>query len=299
MKKALITLIITILLLPLVAFVQLEPCQANLGVPFIQITSPSNYGSEYELINPSSTVIIEVEVRLLQIGNSKSNSGQVYFDPQQYSPQLDKVFYTLDGVINTTLVFPKTGTQFYISSSQQGISLLLHQTLFNITNGVHTLQAFAIAKNGEIVSDQITFMVDTNFIIPSIKIISPQNQTYSINEVPLTCIINGEFASIHYKIDYQTGHTFDGNTTLTNLSEGSHRVKVWGISNRHYLSTSETSVYISVNSTIPQITSTLNEENRMPPITNIIIFLSIVLIIAVIAVVLYLAKKSNTKQSFL
>ena len=193
MKKALITLIIAILVLPIVAFILLEPCEANLGVPFIQITSPSNYTTEYELINPNSTVMVEVEVRLLQTGNSKSNSGEIYFDPQQCSPQLDKIFYTFDGVVNTTLVLPKTGTQFYISSNQKGISLLLHQTMFNVTNGVHTLEAFAIAKNGEVVLDQIIFMVDANFKIPSLKMISPQNQTYSTNEVPLTCIITGEF----------------------------------------------------------------------------------------------------------
>jgi len=59
------------------------------------------------------------------------------------------------------------------------------------------------------------------------SIISPENTTYSKNEVPLTFTTSEQISSIYYSIDDEANVSISGNTTLTALTEGSHSIVVY------------------------------------------------------------------------
>jgi hypothetical protein len=83
-------------------------------------------------------------------------------------------------------------------------------------------------------SEAWTFTVDRNFKLPAISIISPLNQSYSKNEIPLTYTIDAKTAQIKWAYftldsigsDSYRGDNFDGNITLSNLADGPHSIKL-------------------------------------------------------------------------
>ncbi|MGB9853463.1 MAG: Kelch repeat-containing protein [Candidatus Bathyarchaeales archaeon] len=62
---------------------------------------------------------------------------------------------------------------------------------------------------------------------PKISIISPKNETYTAENVPLTFTINKKILWMGYSLDGQANVTIEGNTTLTGLSNGSHKLVVY------------------------------------------------------------------------
>ena len=62
---------------------------------------------------------------------------------------------------------------------------------------------------------------------PVITILSPQNVTYTTNSIPLTFTVDEAPSWIGYSLDNQANVTVTGNTTLTGLSYGPHRVEVY------------------------------------------------------------------------
>ncbi|MEM3054857.1 MAG: hypothetical protein QXM52_04045 [Candidatus Bathyarchaeia archaeon] len=57
---------------------------------------------------------------------------------------------------------------------------------------------------------------------PVVSIISPENKTYTVNNVSLTFTVSGPVSWIGYSLDGQANVTITVNTTLTGLSNGSH-----------------------------------------------------------------------------
>jgi len=93
----------------------------------------------------------------------------------------------------------------------------------------------------------------TNFCIlpedntpPVVCILSPENLTYTTSSIPLIFTVNERTFSIGYSLDYLENVTIAGNTTLTDLSNGSHSIIVYandtsgntGSSNRVYFTVS-------------------------------------------------------------
>src|SRR4030065_2794739 len=82
------------------------------------------------------------------------------------------------------------------------------------------------------------FTVDTNYKPwnpPELVLLSPQNQTYTSTELQLTFATNETILSANYLLDNRGGNASQylmglmGNTTLTGLSDGIHKltVTVW------------------------------------------------------------------------
>jgi len=57
---------------------------------------------------------------------------------------------------------------------------------------------------------------------PTISMLSPENETYSASDVPLTFTLSELTSWIGYSLDGQHNVTISGNTTLTGLSDGTH-----------------------------------------------------------------------------
>jgi|SRR5665647_35932 len=107
-------------------------------------------------------------------------------------------------------------------------------TLNDLPNGYYEIKIYADYVNGtsqEI--DRGSFRVDPDFKEPTLRVISPTNQTtYYTNSVHLTYSIDSKVIWSYYALD-STSNTsaenfvrFNGNITLTDLSEGSHRIIV-------------------------------------------------------------------------
>ena len=62
---------------------------------------------------------------------------------------------------------------------------------------------------------------------PTISIVSPENKTYTANNVSLTFTVNELTSWIGYSLDEQANVTITGNTTLTGLSDGIHNLVVY------------------------------------------------------------------------
>jgi len=62
---------------------------------------------------------------------------------------------------------------------------------------------------------------------PVISVLSPENKTYSVTDVPLEYTVNRYFYVTTYSLDGQENVTIIGNTTLTGLSEGPHKIVVY------------------------------------------------------------------------
>jgi len=82
----------------------------------------------------------------------------------------------------------------------------------------------------------ITIIMDANHTLraffvdsapPTIAIISPENKTYTVNNVSLTFNVNESTSRIGYSLDGKANVTIAGNTTLTGLSDGSHNIVVY------------------------------------------------------------------------
>ncbi len=81
---------------------------------------------------------------------------------------------------------------------------------------------------------------------PEISILSPENTTYTTSAIPLTFTVNKATSWIGYSLHSQTNVTITGNTTLTDLSEGTHNLIVYANDTAGNMGYSNT-VYFTVN----------------------------------------------------
>jgi hypothetical protein len=140
-------------------------------------------------------------------------------------PQVDSFSYSLDSNANSTLPSSKSSIP-HIDFNKYSV----FKTLENLSNDNHRLAVYAYFSNMTV--RQIlntTIVVDTAYIQPTPLMISPLNQTtYNSNEVAVTYSINAKIVFSTYSLDtseYAPKWTaFTGNTTLANLSEGSHKL---------------------------------------------------------------------------
>jgi hypothetical protein len=149
--------------------------------------------------------------------------------PRVYSPQVDNISYSLDSKDNVTLTNLMPEGWAKTNPDDPVVSFTVSSTLHNLSEGNHTLRAYS--SDGKLVTDERIFTVDSTYKNPEIALISPRNITYSTNQVPLIFSLNkDEYKNTLYRLDYDSGSSkainIDGNTTLTNLTEGFHKILV-------------------------------------------------------------------------
>jgi hypothetical protein len=95
--------------------------------------------------------------------------------------------------------------------------------------------------------DPITIRLEEPFPMPTISDLSVANQTYYSKNVPLTFNLDEVSpTSIAYSLDEQSNVTIQGNTTLFDVSEGSHSIIIYANSSAGIVGASET-VYFNVS----------------------------------------------------
>ncbi len=113
----------------------------------------------------------------------------------------------------------------YSLDGQANITIAENATLTWLSEKMHSLVVYARDIAGNIgSSDMVYFTTDT--IPPNISIASPENEVYDTNDIPLTFTVDEQVSWIAYSLNGRANKTIAGNTTLTDLSDGSHSIIV-------------------------------------------------------------------------
>jgi hypothetical protein len=98
----------------------------------------------------------------------------------------------------------------------------------NLTEGTHRISVgmvYSSFEESSVPCTDVQFKIDAT--APIVKILSLENKTYDIADVPLNFTVNEPFTRVAYSLDGQENVTVYGNTTLNNLSPGSHNIVVY------------------------------------------------------------------------
>jgi len=188
--------------------------------PSIEIFSPIPIPG----VHPNSSVTLNVRVNVL---------------PSE--PDITFIRYSLDGKANVTLTnLAREDNVWYWTTTKgvfaQGTAFSVEASLDNLSDGNHMLTVYAHYADGREMYRSREFTVDTNYESwkpPELLFISPLNQTYTSTELPLTFVVDEPVLSAYYVLDNQSSGNASlpllGNTTLTGLSHGMHKltVTVW------------------------------------------------------------------------
>jgi hypothetical protein len=228
-----------------------EDVNANPGfvdAPAIYIVHPEPIGGK---CYTSATVPLTIEVLLLD-GRTKWDTDA----PNIHSPNIVSISYSLDSGAKVTFVNFTEGDSNGVSPNGQVVKYLsVSSALNNLAEGKHTLKAYSLDVEGGVMSTETTFLVNTTYVSPKLSLISPQgNHTYVSNKIPLTFWVNWDIKSAYYYLDNEkaaaldslylfsppvpgksiSGISINGNSTLSNLSEGKHEITLYVSSNDMY-----------------------------------------------------------------
>jgi hypothetical protein len=98
----------------------------------------------------------------------------------------------------------------------------------NLTEGTHSISVKLIFAFDPVYAKSCTdvqFEIDTT--PPNTTVLSLENKTYDTRDVPLNFTVNEPVTQLAYSLDGQENVTVTGNTTLNNLSPGSHNIVVY------------------------------------------------------------------------
>ena len=113
----------------------------------------------------------------------------------------------------------------YILDEQLKVIIPRNTTLYGpLSDGLHTLKVYSVFSDILPVSSTVNFTVDTT--PPNVSILSLQNKIYNTSNIPLVFTVNETTSQITYIIDGKVS-SIDGNTTLTGLQDGDHKLIIY------------------------------------------------------------------------
>jgi hypothetical protein len=206
MKRTVLTLILTLSVLLIAGMQALEVAKANfLPAPAIIIHSPA------PIISTNTSIPLNVGVNILK-----------------NSPRIVRILYSVDGNSNVTLTNLTRTDNVWFDPDKVGSEFRATSILDNLAEGNHTLKVYSQDAAGKEMSSSVEFTIDTHYKYPEVVLLSPQNTTYASTEVPLTFACDRQIWSADYILEGEGGHmSLSGNTTLTELSNGTHAITVY------------------------------------------------------------------------
>jgi hypothetical protein len=195
----------------------------NATTPSIMIHSPLNTTCQSNNLNLDLTIEIGKLSQLPLFGEEEVRSIQLEAD-------------WMTNITTIQLSYILSEDNFHIPLYPENVSY----TLVDIPDGNHTLKIIAFEtglagwnENDSSViyeinansSATVNFAIDTT--PPKITILSIGNKTYGTIDLPLKFYINETASQIYYSLDNNANTTINGNTTLNNLSYGSHSLTIY------------------------------------------------------------------------
>lgn len=95
------------------------------------------------------------------------------------------------------------------------------------SDGVYSIKINATDGLGNAGETDILGSITLDNIPPELSIVSPENMTYGTASVPLEFAVSETTSWVAYSLDGGDNVTIDGNTTLSELSEGEHTLTVY------------------------------------------------------------------------
>ena len=152
----------------------------------------------------------------------------------------------------------------YSLDGQANATITGNITLVGLLDGSHSVVVYANDTVGNMgASSTVYFTVDT--VSPAVSIVSPENMTYAVADVPLDFTVSESTSWMGYSLDGQANDTIVGNTTLVGLLDGSHSVVVYANDTVGNMGVSGM-VYFTIDTTPPNIT----DVSQTPPENNVL-----------------------------
>jgi hypothetical protein len=129
---------------------------------------------------------------------------------------------------NVPLIFNVEGDFLYLDSyvDNRMRRITGNTTLKGLKDGSHNITVCCTDEYGNTDTTKVVhFTVDS--IPPTISKLSVENKTYQLSELPLYFLVNETSSQLSYSLDDQTNTTIAGNTTLANLTNGSHSLVIY------------------------------------------------------------------------
>jgi hypothetical protein len=124
----------------------------------------------------------------------------------------------------------------------------------DIPDGRHHLTFYAHIHDGSPGSSSVDFTINAP---PSIVILSPENETYETEDLPLFFTVNEPVKWVGYSLDGKENVTVTGNSTITNLTNGFHSITVYANDTSGNMGTSQTmNFYVNKPGVIMPLNST-------------------------------------------
>jgi parallel beta-helix repeat protein len=108
-------------------------------------------------------------------------------------------------------------------------------------------------------------VIQESITSPIISVLSPENKTYAVNDVHLSFTVSEATAWTGYSLDGQMKVTTNGNTTMVDLSDGTHTITVYANDTSGNMGASST-VYFAVDTAPPNI----RNVSQIPPENNVL-----------------------------
>ena len=163
-----LTLIVLFSVVGLIEIVNVVKANPFMFGPHIGIASPQQFKkSSYQPIYQTTRIPVQVQINT----------------PFDY-PEIVKVYcildlnYSLDNNLQRALTISSPQTSTY--SGVESTLYLATGTLENLSDGIHTLDAYAVSAKGEIKSGTITFMVSSNSVNEDLPTPSPTQDLTSL-----------------------------------------------------------------------------------------------------------------------
>jgi hypothetical protein len=158
-----------------------------------------------------------------------------------------EIFYSIDERANVTV--PIT------FSTGKGDEIYTAETVLSgLSDGFHTVAAYAKDQNGKVYAREITFEVDTT--LPEISFLSVDEKTYDECGIQVNFTVNEPVSQITHSLDGQKNVTIAGNTTLTNLTYGEHNFTVYAWDIAGNVGSSETIIF-TIAEPEPELSQTI------------------------------------------
>jgi len=205
-----------------------------------------------------------ITVYATDIAGNMGSSDIVYFTVDTVSVSIDLLSpknktYATDSVSLGFEVDEETSWMGYSLDGQANKTIIGDTILIGLSDGMHSLVVYAsdiFGNTGH--SDTVYFTVDT--VLPNVEVLSPENKTYAVTDVPLVFTLSETTSLMGYSLDGQMNVTVSGNITLVGLSNGVHTITVYANDTAGNVGRS-VSVYFTTNALPPNI-ELFSPENK-------------------------------------
>jgi hypothetical protein len=220
--------------------------------------------------------------------NDFTSQASVYFSVNTTNQAQISILSPLNETYNVNKMIPLEFTvnrtesivnMGYTLDEQSNVIIPRNTSLYGpLSDGLHTIKVFSIFSDILPVFSTVNFTVDTT--APNISILSIQNKVYNSSEIPLVFAVNETASLITYILDGKV-FTIDGNSTLTGLQNGDHKLMVYATDEAGNAGASET---IDFNVEVP----------LSPEVAFAIIPPMAVVLIGGLSLLIYLKKRNQS-----